>query len=295
LLWFVSNDIKFLDAAAKILERQQNGLEFVGATANAKFQLQRDGKDIPFVPLDEVATQNFDVLLVVGAKKIGMSEVVKVARRRKIPDEKLLGDWIVCIPGFTLEKYRKLQRSRLSIFSLNCFGGIISNYLGLPFRSPFVNMFLLEKDFVRFLRAPRVYMEEKLILNGTRWEENLKFDYPIFTLGNVDVHMNHYRDFDEAKKIWSRRKERINWYNLFVTMYTDSKETSRAFDELPFGKKVCFVPFKSDLDSAWYINSEIKNASELWDIVNHFGFGDPVYYDPFDMLLYGKKTQLLEM
>lgn len=111
-------------------------------------------------------------MLVVGAKEIGMSEITKAARQLRLPEEKLLGDWIVTIPGFTLKKYRQLQRSRLSIFAMNCFGGLISNTLGLRFLSPFVNMFFNEQEYIRFLRAPRVYMEEKLLFNKMGFDEN---------------------------------------------------------------------------------------------------------------------------
>lgn len=225
-----------------------------------------------------------------------MSQVTQAARQFNLPAEKLLGDWIACIPGFTLEKYRHLQRSRLSIFSLNCFGGVISHTLGLPFLSPFVNMFLKEQEFIRFLRAPRVYMEERLILKETKWQSDSGgFNYPVFTLGNIDLEMNHYPDFDEAIKIWEQRKARINWYNLFVVMFIEREGVLQKFDLLPYGKKVCFVPFKSDLDSAWYINPEIKANEPFWLKVNLFSYGDPFYYDPFDMLLYGKKTPLIDM
>ena len=296
LVWFVSNDGRFFNAAMTILARQNGGLGIVGCTAVAPVQLQFGDKNVDFIPLDKVAAQDFDVLLVVGAKQVGMSDVVKAARRINLPEEKLLGDWIVCVPGFTLDKYRKLQRSRLSIFSRNCFGGLISNMLGLQFRSPTVNMFFIENEFVRFLRALRVYMEETPIFKEFAWEQNLKRDYPVVTLGNVEIHMNHYRDFDEAVKIWNRRKARINWYNLFVTICTEDEETLREFDALPFGKKVCFVPFKSDLDSAWYINPDVdKGATTFTNRINRFGSGVIFYYDPFDMLLYGKKTSLIEM
>ena len=122
LVWSVSNNRQYLDGALKILERQHNGIELIG---------KAEGEDIT-----KVGVGQYDLLLVVGAKQIGMSSVTKDAAKLKLPVEKLLGDWIVCIPGFTLDKYRKLQRSRLSIFSMNCFGGLISNTLGLPFRSP---------------------------------------------------------------------------------------------------------------------------------------------------------------
>ncbi|MBQ6297940.1 MAG: DUF1919 domain-containing protein [Selenomonadaceae bacterium] len=235
-------------------------------------------------------------ILAVGARKIGMNKVTQDARRLNLPEEKLLGDWIVTIPGFTLEKYRKLQRSRLSIFAMNCFGGVMSNTLGLPFRSPFVNNGIRNpNENIRFLSSPREYMEKHLILNKIVWQPVLKINYPIVTLGDVNINMSHYPDFDEAVAKWNERKQKINWYNICVTAYTEDKKILEQFDALPYGKKVCFVPFKSDLDSAWYINPEIKKGLEFWDIVNRFALGDPFYYDVFDMLLYGKKTPLIEM
>lgn len=225
-----------------------------------------------------------------------MSSVTKDAKQLKFSIEKLLGDWIVCIPGFMLEKYRELQRSRLSIISKNCFGGLISHTLGLPFLSPFINMSVRdESECIVLFRNLRSYMEKKPVFNGTNYEHILKFDYPIYRLVDVDIHMNHYRDFDEALAKWNERKQKINWDNLFVVMFTDNKSILEQFDEFPYGKKVCFVSFKSDLDSAWYLNPEITKDDQLWRVVNHFGAGSPFYYDPFDMLLYGKKTPLIEM
>lgn len=128
------------------------------------------------------------------------------------------------------------------------------------------------------------------------WNDAFKHHHPIATLGNVDIVMNHYRDFDAAVAKWNERKQRINWYNLFVTAYTEDENILREFDALPFGKKVCFVPFKSDVDSAWYVKFGVdKGAKNFIDAVNRFGGGHVFYYDPFDMLLYGKKTPLIEM
>lgn len=294
-LWIVSNDGRFFQDAMITLERQHNGVEIIGFTAIKEFKIDVDGKNVTFIPPNEVELRLVDVLLVVGAKQIGMNKVTQAARLLNFSEEKLLGDWIACIPGFTLEKYRRLQNSRLSILAMNCFGGILSNTLGLPFRSPIINMFFTEQEYIRFLRAPHVYMEERLIFKETKFEPTLKINYPVFTLGNVDLNMNHYPDFDEAETKWYKRKQRINWYNLFVTLSTENEDVLEKFDALPYGKKVCFVPFKSNLDSAWYINPEIKSSEPFWRIVHLFGYGDPFYYDTFDMLLYGKKTQLIDM
>lgn len=294
LLCFVSDDTKFLETALETLDRQQNGIELVDSVAIS---------DIPKVDVEAC-----DIILAVGAKEVGMSEVTEAFQQMNLPDEKLLGDWIVCIPGFTLEKYRKLQRSRLSIFSRNCFAGVISNALGLPFRSPTVNLTISDEDFIRFMRAPRVYMEEELIFSSKKFNAYDGHDIATFICGNIPVVMNHYPNFDLAKQAWERRKTRINWYNLFVTMTTNNPDVLQKFDELPFGKKICFVPFKSDLDSAYYVNTEkgfqsnpnIKRETVdpeyfTWEIVNRSALDLKFFYDPFDMLLYGKKTPVIEM
>ena len=225
-----------------------------------------------------------------------MSKITKNAAQLKLPEEKLLGDWIVCIPGFALEKYRQLQRSRLSIFSINCFGGHIYHFLGLPFLSPFVNLYLDNEDFIKFLRAPRIYLEERLFYQGQKFDSKKTFEFPVATLGNLSIYMMHYKNFEESVEMWERRKHRINWYNIFAVMWTENQEDLEKFDELPYGKKVCFVPFKSNLDSAWYVNPAIDKRP--FNFVNkciQFGVGNPLYYDPFDMLLYGKKTPLIDM
>ena len=281
LIWAVSKDTEFLSDAINILESQHNGIEIIGKAV---------GENISHLD------KEVEVILVIGAKDFGMDKITQVARQLKLPEEKLLSDWIVCIPGFELEKYRRLQRSRLSIFSRQCFGGCISNMLGLPFRSPFVNLFLNDDDFLKFLRAPHIYLEEEPHFEKlTSKSVEAPDGYPLLSLGNIYLNMMHYKEVDDAIAKWNERKHRINWYNLLVIVPTENEKILEQFDALPYGKKVCFVPFKSELDSAWYINREIQSNKKFWDVINHFGMGKPFYYDPFDMLLYGKKTPLIDM
>ncbi len=280
LLWFITDDARHLEGALDKLNQVCGGIDLVASVAGAD--------------IDGVRTDDIDVILVVGAKSIGMSDVVKAARQLHLPEEKLLGDWIACLPGFTLDKYRRLQRSQLSILSMNCFGGCVSHMLGLPFRSPTVNMFFSDEDFVKFLHAPKFYLESE-----PRFER-LDFSwagapngYPVLALEDIRLNMMHYKTADAAVDKWLKRKARINWYNSIAIMFTEDEKILREFDALPFGKKVCFVPFESDADSAWHINPDVDAAATSFaDRINRFSFGHFIYFDLFDMLLYDRKTPL---
>lgn len=297
LIWQVLNNRNYLDSALKTLERQHNGIELVGVTADVETSLVYEGKNVTFIPLDKLTGGGgYDLILVIGAKQIGMSSVIKDADQFNLPVEKLLGDWIVCIPGFTLDKYRELQRSRLSIISKNCFGGLISHTLGLPLRSPFVNMDVQMPYFLKFLSAPNHYIEQEPKFDGF-----VADSVPLISLDDIKIVMVHYKEVDDAIEKWNKRKQRINWNNLLVAMYTDNKEILAQFDELPYKKKICFVSFKSNLDSAFYLNQKLynkpvpspKRITEF--MTNDFARGNSLFYNPFDMLLYGKKTPLIDM
>ena len=294
VIWFVSNDGRFIGNAVNILTRQFNGVDIIGITATQKISVN----NLPFMPLNEISLNGggYDIILVAGAKNIGIAEVVKFAKQIKLDTDKLLGDWIVCIPGFNLQKYRQLQRSKLSMFSAHCFGGIISHTLGFPFYSPFVNLYMTNQDFIKFLQYPRIYIEDTPIFEKL-FDSSVEAPngYPVFSLGNISIYMQHYADIDNALKSWNERKQRINWYNLLAVMSTESSEILEQFDELPYGKKVCFVPFESNLDSAFYINPKYKRGRRFNECAFDIARGFYFYYDVFDMLLYGKKTQLIDM
>ena len=77
-----------------------------------------------------------------------------------------------------------------------------------------------------------------------------------------------------------------------MTMYTENPEILAEFDKLPFSKKVCFVPFKTDVESGYYLDLAKFNGLDLGQAVNSVAKGEINSYDLWDMLLYGKKTPL---
>jgi len=273
-------------------------LTICGVTGPTPMQAGGPSGRIPYCSPQELLQEDFDILLILTGEN-GRQKAASIRSTLQgygLDPQKYLFDFVACTPGFSWRKYRKLVKGHVSMLSLNCFAGFLSHSLALRFHTPTINMFFEEEGFIRMMRHPRIYFEEPLEFDRTEYQETLHFDYPVYRLGDVFVHMNHYPDFAAAEATWYERVRRINWYNLFVVMFTERPEIAEAFDALPFSKKVCLVPFRSDLDSAWQIDTKATGTElPLWDAVNHFGAGAPFFYDPFDMLLYGKKTQLVDM
>ena len=256
--------------------------------ANVKYK----GRLLPYVSEAEAISLDADIILAAGAENLRNNQLVERCRNLGLDETKLLPDRLPCIPGFDLRKYRRLQASSLSVFAAHCFGGILCHRLELAFNSPLINMFFRPMEsYLRFLEAPQQYMKETPVFVRSEYEQNLKRNYPVVGLGDIEIHMNHYLDFETGLRKWQERIKRINWYNLFVTMYTDDESELKRFAALPYGKKVCFTSFQSELEEAFYLPGD----TPLWDRANQMAFGKRNDYDVFEMLLYGRKVPVRQV
>jgi hypothetical protein len=221
VIWVSGTDISLLSDAINILSRELKGLYWVGVSGDQKNSVQCNGHTLPFIPIDEILKESCDYIILSG----GAYNYPSIAKRLAIEginENNLLPDKVICIPGFTVANYQHLRQSRLSIFSLNCFGGLISHLFCLPFRSPFVNLFCNEEQFVDMLdNDPRIGLSKRLVLKGTAYEQNLQFDYPIYDLNGLILNMNHYPDYEIAEKKWTERLQRVNWYNLLCLWHNE--------------------------------------------------------------------------
>lgn len=170
---------------------------------------------------------DFDLILVTG-NNISFPKVLKQAENLQIDTNKIVMDRTICVPNFTFEKYKLLCNSKLSILSMNCWGGLIYHRFGLPFLSPTINMFTSEKDFVSFLKNSMQNVKSKLQFQKMGFNESLGINYPIFNIGETEWHMNHYSDVSDAENKWIERSSRINWFNLLVVMYTEEPKILEA-------------------------------------------------------------------
>ena len=147
---------------------------------------------------------------------------------------------IICVIVNSL--YESILRYRLhnhdfSILCSNCAGGVISNRLGKEFRSPTVNLWMRQRDFLKLAAHLKTYLSYELEFVDS------EHDYPVARLHDVLIYFNHSKSADEAAADWDRRKPRINYDNLFLLMYDRENltlEELREIEEIPCRGRIIF-------------------------------------------------------
>lgn len=139
-----------------------------------------------------------------------------------------------------------------TLITNNCWGGIIYNNYQMEFRSPTINLQILPEEFPDFCKHLKFYMKRELIeyKNLSYWHEDFLHhmfgeelpNCPLGLIGDIMVVFQHYETFDEAKELWNRRRERIDYdsigYMFHVRDYTYSGP-ARDFIKLKLPNSVC--------------------------------------------------------
>ena len=183
--------------------------------------------------------------------------------------------------------YNKKNRMRLrnkdiSLISSNCNGGIILHDLNLRFNSPFVNLWLKPKDFIRMCEHLDYYMN----IDHFQFIDEEGVSYPIGLLDDIKIYFQHYSSKEEAETAWNRRKKRMNMNKLFF-LFSDRDgceyEDIKRFDNLSYKNKKIFVnKTYPEIKSAIHIPGFEENDSVGYCMNfknNHSGYR---YLDSFD-------------
>lgn len=174
---------------------------------------------------------------------------------------------------------KRLNQHHFSVVSSNCVGALMLHDLGEQFRSPFVNLYLMPKDFIRYLQNIEHYQQLELVFP---LQEKT---YPVGKLGDLTLHFMHYHSVQEAKEKWQARNKRLNVDQLFIIM-TDrdgcTLDDLKAFDALPFKNKVVFThKAYPEIRSAFWIKG-FENQHQVGDLFAFSGWFGKKYYDQFD-------------
>lgn len=156
---------------------------------------------------------------------------------------------------------KALNNTNISIVASTCNGGVIAHDLGLRFNSPFVNLWIRPKEYIRLLSDLRGYLSNNLVFIK---ENNIP--YPIALLGDVRLYFQHFESERYAEEKWKARVERVDYDNIAV-FFTDrdgcTDQDLLDFDALPYARKVVFTHRKHpEIKSAYFI-SGFENDREV--------------------------------
>ncbi len=139
------------------------------------------------------------------------------------------------------KKVRKqLKNDQFTILCSNCIGGIIYHRLGKEFLSPTINMWMNQREFLVFLENLKECLEADV-----EFVKSERYTHPIGVIhcggGDVTLYFNHDKTEEEAKENWYRRRERVNFDNLYIIMYDRdgvTKEDLKRLEAIPCNNKV---------------------------------------------------------
>lgn len=113
--------------------------------------------------------------------------------------------------------YRRFLKLRLNnhhftIIAPTCIAGVIYHELGEQFLSPTINLWMYDKDFLKFAHHLKEYLSYEL-----KFVQGID-ETPTAYCGDILIHFNHYKTEEEANAKWVERKQRVNYDNLFIIM-----------------------------------------------------------------------------
>lgn len=155
-------------------------------------------------------------------------------------------DKLRIITNYTSRK--NLKNKDFTIISNNCWGGQVYQDLGLEYKTPFIGLFLYAEDYMKLLKSISYYMNQPLtFVNESKYDEANKMIadsyYPVGMLDDIELHFVHYDSEEEAAGKWVRRKDRMNYENLFIKISERdgcTEQTLKEFEALNFKNKLSF-------------------------------------------------------
>ena len=189
-------------------------------------------------------------------------------------------------------RINKKNRDRLTnttptLICSNCAGGVLYHWLGLEFRSPFINLYMTNADFVRAMENFDVFIETDLVEDIDSGKA-----YPVgIGYGGVRIHFMHYPNFQEAKSKWDARKKRIDRSNMAIWMTNFNSDIDKndrlslvaRFNKLPFRNKLIFTGINIYAPNVIRLKGYNQNKNNIFNTKNILG---KRFIDQFDYVGY---------
>lgn len=177
-------------------------------------------------------------------------------------------------------KLRKRNTNKeFSLFTGNCMGGYIYHQLGLKFKSPTINLMILQPDFYKLVSDLEYYMSLPLIPKESGGVLQA-------SLGDLTINFTHYSSFEEASEAWYKRAKRINYEQVYI-ITTDrdgiTEEDIARLGNVKCKKLVVFTAKKYDYPYCFQIK-EYQDQECIGNILGKTIFGKWKFEKYFDFV-----------
>lgn len=179
-----------------------------------------------------------------------------------------------------IDRIRTRGRNKNKDFSIicgNCIGGLIYNKLQVPFLSPTVNLMMLQPDLYKMVLSLNDY------LSGD-FEELPSKDVPRGRLKDIIIYFTHFSTFRDGVNAWKRRRERINYDNLWV-IATDrdgvTEQDIASLQKVRCKGLVVFTAKKYDYPYCFQLK-QFEGQDQIGDILQQTIYGKRYFELYFD-------------
>jgi len=140
----------------------------------------------------------------------------------------------------------RYDKRPFSIISNNCWGSELYGLLELPYLTPFVGLFLYAPCYIEMLKDFDNYIKSELIFTDkSRYKQETNCPVALLN-GKVEVHFMHYKNEEEARSKWCRRRDRmVRSHERMFFKFDDrdncTDELVQEFHKMPFENKISFT------------------------------------------------------
>lgn len=116
-----------------------------------------------------------------------------------------------------------------SIISNNCMGGVMYHRHNMPITTPTVKLEIMPEDYAKFCTNIHHYMDVEVMeypelseedkAKMIRMYDKIPETYFFGKIDDIMIAFAHYDSFECAKRLWDRRRKRIEWDNLAYVMH----------------------------------------------------------------------------
>lgn len=256
VVWGIGNDYENLVNQIQF-EVAKGNIIITALVARSQDIVEKTLDGIIIVTKEEMKDMTFDYLIVTSS--LYFQRIVEEAKELNISEDKIINGSVMKLPFFDFRRYVSLVENRITILSDDCWGGYIYHKLFMKFYSPCINIKWQKDSFVKFIQKPRYYLSQPLRMER---EGDIRGNlFPIGSLGEGEekVYMDlvHSVCFEDAKKLWDKRLERVNFENFFIKLGIDASDKNRdfyldGFDQVK-QKKICFYSGETESKSVIYL------------------------------------------